>query len=52
MELIEDGLSPVEKRAFRDTAEFIGGIKVVIIPHINQLLDEEIIELFNKPEYF
>lgn len=48
MELIEGGLSPTEKRAFRDSAEFIGAKKVVIINHTNYLSDEEFEEAFNN----
>ncbi len=52
MELIEGGLSPTEKRAFRDSAEHIGAIKVVIINHTNYLSDKEFEEAFLNPELF
>lgn len=52
MELIEGGLSPTEKRAFRDSAEHIGAIKMIIINHTNYLSDKEFEEAFLNPELF
>ena len=48
LELLEGGISEVEKRAFRDLSEHAGGRKVYITETVDQLSDDEVIALLER----
>lgn len=52
MELNEDGLTSVEKRAFRDSGAHIGAKKLVIMNHTKYLSNTEFEEAFNNFELY
>lgn len=42
MEQFPDGLSEVERRAYRDLAEYAGAIEVIIIEHNREMTSSEL----------
>lgn len=51
MERIPGGLSQVEKRAFRDSAEYTGAIGVMISEHGHALSDDQVIAAFKDKDW-
>lgn len=49
MELVDGGLSQVEKRVFRDSAEHCGAREVSILNHTRSASDDEILASFLHP---
>ena len=52
VEPVEEGLTEIEKRAYRDLAEQAGAVKAYLVEHFRPLSDHDALEEFKKKPSF